>query len=281
MKISIFTTITKPFERQDPFEEAIRCYQDLADEVVIIDGIKPEPFEIEETLLNGLQKVYDNGQTKFFDYPWPNKFDWPFIGQQFQRGYEACTGDWVIHCDLDYIFHENDIPAIKELLKTPGIPAYSFYKYQFLLVDRYNLKSRVVVAVNKKEYGDRIRFDSGGDLCQPSLDGVELKASDVPQAGIPFFNYDFCFKDLSVIEKDWVRFRDAYKRQFGRDFGDFKSMMTGRFNNRSWKHLDLEDHPKYIKERIRNLDFDKFGKNLFGWTKEVAYEDTGKRPRSD
>ena len=29
MKISIFTTITKPEERMDPWKEALNCYEDL------------------------------------------------------------------------------------------------------------------------------------------------------------------------------------------------------------------------------------------------------------
>ena len=35
VKISIHTTMTKPDERMDPWEESMNCYNDLADEVVI------------------------------------------------------------------------------------------------------------------------------------------------------------------------------------------------------------------------------------------------------
>ena len=33
--ISIFTTMTKPEERMDPWKEALNCYNDLADEVIV------------------------------------------------------------------------------------------------------------------------------------------------------------------------------------------------------------------------------------------------------
>ena len=35
MKLSITTTMTDPESRKDPWREALECYEDLADEVVI------------------------------------------------------------------------------------------------------------------------------------------------------------------------------------------------------------------------------------------------------
>ena len=35
MKISIATTYTNPDERQDPWKEAMACYEDFADEVIV------------------------------------------------------------------------------------------------------------------------------------------------------------------------------------------------------------------------------------------------------
>ena len=34
MKISIFTSMTNPEERQDPWKEALNCYEDFAGEVI-------------------------------------------------------------------------------------------------------------------------------------------------------------------------------------------------------------------------------------------------------
>ena len=36
MKISIFTSMTNPEERGDPWREALNCYKDLADELIIV-----------------------------------------------------------------------------------------------------------------------------------------------------------------------------------------------------------------------------------------------------
>ena len=34
--ISIFTTMTNPDERNDPWRESLNCYKSLADEVVVV-----------------------------------------------------------------------------------------------------------------------------------------------------------------------------------------------------------------------------------------------------
>ena len=36
MKISIFTTMTNPEKRMDPYKEALKCYEDFADEIIIV-----------------------------------------------------------------------------------------------------------------------------------------------------------------------------------------------------------------------------------------------------
>ena len=66
MKLSIFTSMTNPDERNDPWKEATRCYEDFADEVVVA------------------------GET------WPEEFKFDYIGKVFQDGFNQSTGDWVI-----------------------------------------------------------------------------------------------------------------------------------------------------------------------------------------
>lgn len=142
MKLSIFTTETTPIIRGDLFWQSVSCYLELSDELVRIEGRNDSA---------GHNPEYE----KVIVCEWPQEFSWEFIGQQFQRGYEACTGDWVIHADLDFIFHERDYDAIRKACENAGdAPALSFWKYQFILPDRYILKSRLVIAVNKGKYGD-------------------------------------------------------------------------------------------------------------------------------
>lgn len=268
MKLSVFTTITNPARRMDNFRDALNCYQDLADEVVVIDG----GFHPGEYL--------NDFNVKQILHYWPQEFDWSLIGEQFQRGYEACTGDWVIHADLDFIFHERDFGRIKQALKDyPSSPAVSFYKWQFILPDRYNLKSRLALAVNKKAFGDRIKFNGGGDLCQPTLNGKDLDLNEIPQAGIPFYNYEHLLKSKQQITQDVERMDKAYERHFGRKlystsertaYDGWYEMMRGRFNKPS-KGIPLSDHPKYVQDTIKNLRSRNFGYSGFGLMEGRVY----------
>lgn len=272
MDLSIFTTIKNPVTRGDEYMQALNCYQELADEVIVMNG--------GDTIQ--LFDVYEHEKMKFIDSYWPNEFDWPFIGQQFQRGYEACSGDWVIRADLDMIFHERDYRAIRmACLNNPDEVALSFWKFQFVLPDRYNLKSRIVVAVNKKKYGDRIRFDSGGDLCQPSLDGVYINPAHVPEAQIPIYNYEKLCKTKEQIMDDVGRMERAYKRHFGKS--QYNSDTTNENAYDKWyeaqrgklqkphKFIDIKDHPKVIQETIKNLKPEQFGHSGLGLVEGKRY----------
>ena len=258
MKLSIFTTVSDPIFRGDNWEDAINCYMDLADELVVVRG----GWE-------GIDPVGNINVTHI----WPKEFSWEFIGEQFQRGYEAATGDWVIHCDLDYIFHENDFGKIRQALKDyPNSPAVSFYKWQFIQPDRYNLKSRLVIAVNKAKYGERIKFNGGGDLCQPTLDGKELNINELPQAGVPFYNYEKLTKTKEQIIDDVKRMERAYQRRFDRalytrhhekPFDGWMAMVLGRASKPAMQ-IKLSDHPKYVQKTIKNLKPNQFGYDGFG-----------------
>lgn len=261
MKLSIFTTITDPDKRGDNWTDSLACYRELADELVVVDGSE------RSTLRLGVHC------DKIVWYEWPYKFPWEFIGQQFQRGYEAATGDWVIHADLDFLFHEKDFGKIRQALKDyPNSPAVSFYKWQFVQPDRYNLKSRLILAVNKKAFGDRIRFNGGGDLCQPTLDGKDLSLDEIPQAGVPFYNYEKLTKTKAQIREDAERMEAAYKQTFGRNLYSYDGrdayqglidMMVGRYN-KPQQPIGLHDHPKFIQETILKLRPDQWGYNGFG-----------------
>ena len=94
MSLSIFTSMTNPEERGDPWKEALNCYNQVADEVVVVG---------------------DN---------WPHNFSWDYIGKTFQEGYDKCSSDDMM--DIDYFFHQNDILNLEKLSKYGDFPALAF-----------------------------------------------------------------------------------------------------------------------------------------------------------
>lgn len=263
MRLSIFTTFGSESLKNvlgDHFEDALACYEELADEVIVVNG---------GSKLKNPTPIRSIRQVNRF---WPTEFSWEFIGQQFQKGYEGCSGDVVIHADADFIFHEKDFVAIREAAQRMldnNLPAMSFYKYQFVLPDRYNLKSRLVIMVNKRDFGDRIKFNSGGDLAQPSLDGRYISPDAVPQSKVGFYNYEKLTKTKDQIADDVGRMERAYERHFGKTqygsdgtnedgYSKWLEAQKGKFN-KPQEHIRLQDHPKYVQETIKNLKSNQWG----------------------
>jgi len=243
-KLSIATSYTDPEKRMDPWKEALACYGELADEVV------------------------SSGEN------WPYEFSWEYIGKVFNESFQKATGDWVIRMDLDYFFHQKDFKKLRdELQNNFDKPAIAFPKNQFFTPERYALKTNIVIAYNKKFFPE-IMLNGGGDLCLPTLNGKEIKPTEVPISKIKLWNYDSMFKTREVIKEDRARFARAWHRYFG-DWGkgegeDSEKAFEAWFEmirKRYVKHrktVNLEDHPKFIYNKIKNLTPKQFGYNAFG-----------------
>lgn len=245
--LGAFITVTRPQERGDTFYECSQQAHELCDEVTVVDG----------------------------ETSWPQEFTWPEIGQHFQIGYEVSKADWVLHLDTDFIIHEQDFQKIRDAIERhPNDPALSMVKYQFIRPDRYNVKSRLVTLVNKGVYGERIRFDSGGDLCAPSLDGVYIDPASVPSSGAAIWNFEKLAKTEEQIIDDVGRMARAWQRHFGEyklggpDDGSayrvWREMIEGRFR-KPQQLVKRSELPRVMQDTIRELIPEQFGHNGFGW----------------
>tara|TARA_B100000497_G_C7671067_1_gene404979 strand:+ start:646 stop:1446 length:801 start_codon:yes stop_codon:yes gene_type:complete len=243
MKISIFTSMTDPDARKDPWKESLSCYEDFADEVIIVGK------------------------------DWPYEFSWDYIQTVFQDGFDQCTGDWAFWMDIDTMFHEDSFDKIKkELSKYEDSPAVAFPKYQVFTPDRYNMKTHLVVALNKKNYPE-IKMNGGGDRLQPTIDGKLIQINDIPKSTQPVWNYDSVFRTKEIIKNDRARFARAWHRYFkdwgGRGSDDpeealdaWMEMVLERYVYHVFK-LRIKDHPKYIQESLQNLEQSQFGFSMF------------------
>jgi len=242
--LSIFTTMTKPEERNDPWKESLTCYRDFADEVIIVG---------------------DN---------WPSEFEWDYIGKIFQEGFDKCTKDWVIRMDLDYFFHEKDKEFLRVCLdRFKNYPAISFPQYQIFTPDRYQLKTRICIAFNKKKFPD-IKLNGGGDLTLATLNGDLIDPKQVPNVKIPIYQYESSFRTKEIIALDRARFARAWYRYFGdygyrggespdEAFNAWFQMIKERYPKHTFK-IKNNNHPKYIKERLNKIENNQFAFSAFG-----------------
>ncbi len=233
----------------DPWSEALNCYENFADEVVVTGQDLKEEF-------------------KFSD-----------IGLMFQEGFDKADGDWVIKMDIDTLIHEKDFKDLYDTLKKfRDYPAISLRKFQFFNPNRYHMKSRMAMVVNKKKFNN-IKFNGGGDGCDPTLNGVLLNENNVPVSMIPFWNYDSVFKTKDVIASDRARFARAWYRTYG-SYGDrggpepevafnaWIEMIEKRYKKHIYK-MPLDKHPSFIIEKISKLNNHHFGYDLFGISESI------------
>ena len=241
--LSIFTTYTNPEKRMDPWKEALNCYQDFADEVVV------------------------TGEN------WRDEFTWREIGETFQEGFDQASGDWVIRMDIDYFLNEKYKEKLYNALKKSiDFPAIALPQYQFFSVDRFHLKTRLCIVLNKKYFPD-IRLNGGGDFCLATVNNKLITPESVPNFNIPIYQYDSMFRDKKVIAEDRARFARAWYREFG-DYGvrggpeeseafdAWFSEIKNKYSEHTHK-IKFQKHPKYIQKKLMNLKIDQFGYSMF------------------
>lgn len=243
MKLSIATHMTNPEERMDPWEEALECYSHFSEDIVVVGK------------------------------DWEDEFEWKKIGQVFQEGFDKAEGDWVLNIALDMFLHEKDKDKLYYYLNLyADEPALAFPKIKFYDPYRYQVMNFEAILLNKRKFRD-IKLNGGGDLCLPTLNGKVLEVPTINFVKIPLYNYDTTFRTKSVIAHDRARFARAWNREFG-NYGDrggglpeeafeawFK-MVKERYKNHT-NAFDISYHPKFIKQKLKELNAEQFGYNLF------------------
>lgn len=281
MKISVLTTITNPEQRQDKWKEALECYSDLADEIVLVNGGSPL----------SVGYLFQHPKIKILDLEWPNEWNWVELPKHLSAGRKECTGDWIIKMDIDQFFHENDIKDIKDKLSVAPeeCQVMTFQKMSLTYGKKYYQKGGQPIAFrNSPEISIGKNLDKETDLCFPirqtgtetifdwegKIDSYELPVGRdlvTGKTGIKYWNCDYFFKTKEFTKKEFWRFSRAYERYFktwkfgsseDSSFHIFIDMLKARYKDAPYTYK-LEDLPKYIRKSAEELTPEQFGYN--GW----------------
>lgn len=286
MKISVITTITNPEERQDCWREAISCFCDFADEVIVVNG----GDSIDDITVFKWLAEFAFNKIKFIKLKWPEEWNWFEMTRHLNAGREQVTGDWIFRMDMDYFIHENEMKRIRGILeKVPeDCDEILLQKFSTTYGNKYYSKGAMQIAFRNKEY---IKFGQNterfNDITRPIRVMFERKVIDAKskieyklpvgitlkqkRTDLRFWNYDYFVKTEEKTKEEFWRFAKAFQRYFGEwRFGEtkeeafklFLDMMKSR-HDKSPYNLKLEDHPKYMKEVVKNLTKDQFGHS--GW----------------
>jgi len=291
MRISIFTCILNPDFWCFPYQEALKSYCELADEVVVVDGGSNDGS------LNKIKKISD--KIKIVELPWPWEYKQREFPLHLNYGLDNCSGDWVIKMDIDFVLHEFDILGFKRKLEehndNQNIEVASFIKLNMLSRFCGFTKGEVSWAIHKKFTKNKVKFGVEIDRQTPDWsqairvkemrDGIpygnviniDTKAKeimDVLRLNQRVFNYDCFFRTREKCKSWFARSARAYLNETGQP-------LYGNSDEDSWKQwknireyqreiyekiaFKIEDHPKFMQDKIKSMTPDMFGYNNWDW----------------
>ena len=297
VKISAFCLTTNSIKNGYPFIESIKSWLPTVDELLVIDGGSTDgTIEAIQSINDSKIRIISDEHTK-----WEENWSYSRMGKNFDRGYQEATGDVVIKFDTDYILHEMSWNKSKnvhksfrkdcEQLVNQKKIALTFTRFNFILIDRYHVKSKKTLGVNKTEAlmrGYDIHY--GLDLDKWGW-GYEPVNSRFVENGIHFgdmvrtrydsiaaygqlFNYDFALSDLETLKK--IRFRHERAVQLQRSFTykrisqpvpeialenvtpewvyrKYEKNNFDIFDSLELHCVELTEHPEIIQDRIKKL----------------------------
>ena len=229
--LSIFTSMTQPEKRKDPWNESLSCYEDFADEVVTVGESWPKN-------LNGilLEKYSKKG---LINLPKTGLLEWILI-----------------------ISSTKKIKIIKNSLNYSAI---SFPQYQIFTLTGTKLE-RICIAFNKKF--PNIKLNGGGDLTLATLNDVLIIQKYLMYSNLPirikFSKQEIIAEDmlLELVQALWQLWRRGGE-SVEEAFDAWFRMIKERYAKHTFK-INVENHPKYIKEKLANITENQFAYSAFG-----------------
>lgn len=300
MKISAFTTTFNSIKNDYPFIESIKSFLPILDELIVVDGGSTDgTIEAIEALNDNRIKIICDEDTK-----WEEDWCYTRMGKNFDRGFQECTGDWIMKFDIDYIAGDKGIHKVRgefEKALDNKVLTIGFTRLNFILIDRYFVKSKKTLAVNMVECKSRnIPVHYGLDIEKWGY-GYEFIGSETQENGIHFgsllcsgnksvitsllvFNYDYSLyteenakqireKHFNAVQKfknlefKNIDIQKAFKNMRNKDaWGDCifnckRNLKRPQFN------INLEGHPEVIQDRIKKLTPEHQGFNCWNLSK--------------
>ncbi len=282
MKISAHTLVTNPETLGYPYIESIKSFADFCDEVIVVDG---------GTTDGSLEKIKEIPNVRIVNgEKWEKDFWWGVLGKNINIGFKECKNNWAFHFDTDYIFHEDNVKKLKEELAKCHLAALEIRKVNSVMADERFLKQYTPLLVNKKDfpavcYGIG-QYRGKGAASKTFLnpiarthtrkDGLEegepvlMKNIRVCRGEVDVYTYDFTFMTKEQVIEQRYRFENSLRRMGGdktivtKDsaFRVFLDMMRQR--HKECKKIKLEEHSKFIREKVENIRKDQFGHSMWG-----------------
>lgn len=259
MKISGLSFIRNGVSLDYPFVEAIRSILPLVDEMIVVVG-RSEDGSREAV------KAIGDSRIRIVDSVWPDQIRprSSVLAHQTNLGLLHCTGDWVVYVQGNEVFHQRDLPRMRELMVEHAgnaavegilIERLVFYADYRHFIRVYQDRHKYVVRAFKPWHGV---YSVGDGMSFAMFDGYgrhgrPLRSVD---SGVDLFRYGKILKPEAMqfkLRKSPHKFRaddavfdtDSYyqwiPRQYVRAYGGEHPAVMAERIERHDMHLDLAD----------------------------------------
>jgi len=269
-----------------PFEEAIKSWLPVLDELVVVAS---------EPDIQAVKKI-DKG-IRIIKGKWERDWTYWRMNYNFNKGFEACKGDIVLKFDADRILHEGDYGLFRQDIKKTidnGHITLTIARRNVRIVDRYAEQKRHALVLNRKK--EMIKFGIDYETVGFHNNFVVFKEKKYKlnlgkvigdfgsslESSVREYNYSCCFFTKEQTIEKYYRYHNAIEKQkklmglpykliTRKEAQDLlKETMIEKGIDKCTK-LKLEEHPKVIQDRIRNLKPEQMGYSYWGIEKASYY----------
>lgn len=248
MKISGLSFIRNGVALDYPFTEAIRSILPLVDEMIVVVG------RSEDGSREAVEAIRDP-RIRIVDSEWHPSITprSSILAQQTNLGLLNCSGDWVVYVQGNELFHERDLPRMRELMvehadnpQVEGIliERLVFYGDYQHFVRVYQDRFKYVVRAFKPWNGV---YSVGDGMSFAVFDGYGRRGRDLKcvDSGIDMFRYG---KLLSPKGMEFKLRKSPHK--FKGEDARFDAASYYQWLPRQHIRPYLGDHPAVMAERI-------------------------------
>lgn len=271
MRISAFTVITEPEKMGYPYLESIKSFSEFCDEVIIVAGRKEQKSEELIRRVNNVRFINTNS--------WPVDWHYDHMRDHFNIGLLNSKGDFSFKFDVDHIFDKRCIENLRSILDTcyENTHIIRLRSYNIMQKDRGYIKNYTGTFIVNRFLLNRNGIDYGFSNESGSNQVVAKKAELLEKrVSLYIFNYsDFFMTKQQIIEKT-KRWHKAFFRKTGRENVNYANLDDESIFKRysdyfaarlaQARTIDINIHPEIIRERVMNVENDKWGYSNFGLT---------------
>lgn len=272
--ISGLTILSNPIKYRYPWQEAIKSFLPVVDELVVVHN----PYSVDDsgkaldTLATENPKI--RIVTGVFDL---RKYGWASYGIMRTTGYQAAKGEIILMFDADGILHERYQGRLKtlcaEMLARRDVYYGYWTKHRIYSPTKYWLQNKHSGWYRKDLLGDKFDFYHPSGKGIPNWEKIPEQHRKGVQFDTVIYGYEHVWDTKELLRERATNYGHMMAMHYGQPFktdeeyhDEYIATLKEDLSKKSLTK-DLNDHPEIIREKLKSLTEGDFGYNFFGLIK--------------